>query len=89
MQGGSQGGRKESPLALEEPKMIAFFGRSSGQERFFPSWWTLVYGTQEQRSSSTPDEQWRAVMASVLTRCRSLLLTFPVGLILELSKRAA
>lgn len=36
MQGGSQGGRKESPLALEEPKMIAFFGRSSGRERFFP-----------------------------------------------------
>ena len=48
-QEGSQGGRKESPLAFEEPKRIAFFGRCSGGERFFPSWWTLVDGTQKYR----------------------------------------
>lgn len=41
-----------------------------------------------QRSSSTPNKQWRAVMTSVPARRRSLLLTFPMGLTLEASKQA-
>jgi len=46
---GWQGGRKESPCSLEEPKRIAFSGCSSRGERIFPSWWTLVDGTWKWR----------------------------------------